>query len=113
MINAKCTLPKMVLFFFISSVLQDRVALAQALPDTPAGKRMAQLLQCINEPNADERAAFLKNGFTDEDSSALDERTEEAAKLHRDFPLQESVRLGQQSFQCAKHKSSTFLSMQT
>ena len=42
----------------------------------PSLVRLEQVIACINEPNPEFRKKFLSNGFKDDSSSSIDERTE-------------------------------------
>jgi carboxyl-terminal processing protease len=68
------------------SILVDR-GFAQELPATPAAKRAIELLECINNEDADARKPFLTNGFSDEGDlqSSLEQRCEIASTMHQRF----------------------------
>ena len=52
----------------------------EVLPDSPIGKRMAQLIDCINESNAEKRNKVIDTLFTDDEDP--EELREIAAAIH-------------------------------
>lgn len=50
------------------------------VPDTAAGKRLAELIECVNEKDSQRRSGFLKQGFADE--SEFEERLAIAEQVH-------------------------------
>ncbi|MFK7736305.1 MAG: S41 family peptidase, partial [Pirellulaceae bacterium] len=62
---------------------QETDSKTPAYPDTPAGAKLRQLLECVNEPNAKARLAFLTSGFADPDE--VEQREAVSARLHERF----------------------------
>ncbi len=53
------------------------------VPSTPAGRKLAALLACVNQKDAARRTEFLKNGFADVDEYA--ERVAVSTQIHQQF----------------------------
>ena len=70
---------------------------AQELPNTPAAKRLGELIECLNEKDDAARMPFLKNSFSEKDGSqpTVEQRAEIVSSMHERFAPFEVVEVAE------------------